>query len=101
MLLNSLPLLSRNTVGSRFIPVPDSFLLPLEAFNRYYLYLNRNNTVLHPFNRGSCRRWGCVADYHSSCCGSGGKMPCVSIVTAFKLAVLTVLIRNLKNTWPT
>ena len=28
MLLNSSPLLSRNTVGSRFIPVPDSFLLP-------------------------------------------------------------------------
>ena len=28
MLLNGSPLLSRNTVGSRFIPVPDSFLLP-------------------------------------------------------------------------
>ena len=28
MLLNSFPLLSCNTVGSRFILVPDSFLLP-------------------------------------------------------------------------
>ena len=34
MLLNSFPLLSRNTVGSRFIPVPDSFLLePVQTVN--------------------------------------------------------------------